>query len=234
MTRSMKRRFRRILLASTLAVFGFPGGLGWGSGSAWGQEAQGVVQAKEKAEGATVWSDPRLSKVELPPGTEFVLRSPKSSDDQSVWVFATVDDSIKTSELARKFVEDYSKIGNARWATARIDGMIAVDKIHICKVGTRGTIVNTIARMGAHEDGTPGEIAYNVKIEDKTWVATSIILQTVVPLPAPAQKFPVGTEVTLLGGVGDKEGSSGSDRFRIFSTGSSGSDRFAVLGVRAI
>src|SRR5271165_3700758 len=28
--------------------------------------------------------------------------------------------------------------------------------------------------------------------------------------------------------------SSGSDRFRIFSTGSSGSDRFAVLGVRAI
>ena len=29
-------------------------------------------------------------------------------------------------------------------------------------------------------------------------------------------------------------GSSGSDRFRIFSTGSSGSDRFAVLGVRAI
>src|SRR5271157_5506909 len=35
-------------------------------------------------------------------------------------------------------------------------------------------------------------------------------------------------------GVGGPRGSSGSDRFRIFSTGSSGSDRFAVLGVRAI
>ena len=35
-------------------------------------------------------------------------------------------------------------------------------------------------------------------------------------------------------GVDGQTGSSGSDRFRIFSTGCSGSDRFAVLGVRAI
>ena len=45
----MRRRFRKLLLASTLALLGATGAPGWLSPPVLGQEDQGTVQAKEKA-----------------------------------------------------------------------------------------------------------------------------------------------------------------------------------------